>query len=374
MKISWITPSSFVDVDLPVIAELQNKLEIYWQIVVFGSLNDDLRVYVESQLGESKNVKYEYVEIPYRVFDLRTTGYYKMVLKKAKDAKADLYYTSDGMSPFGPLLYRLYIPRKKVIAACHNVSTPKGANQETYARIFTSLYLRTFKNIHVFSESQCVLLNQKYPGKNILLAPLAIKDYGASSLPTREFDEKKIVFLFFGIVSPYKRLDLLIHAAQRIYERGYKNFVVKIAGRCKAWSKYAEMIRYPELFDTRIERIPNSEVADLFAACDYFVMPYQDIAQSGAITVAYKYDLPIILSNLSQFQPYGEDGKTGYFFETGNVKDLEAKMIYVIEGGEPLHSQLKKGLNEFVEERFSTPVIAKQYVNFFESLIKPEYK
>lgn len=370
IKISWITPSSFIDVDLPIVVELQKEIEIYWQVICLGKLNDDMRNYVEYHLKDARNIKYEYIEIPYRVFDLRTIGFYYHVMKRAKAFKPDLYYTSDGMAPFGPMLYRLCLPRKKTIAACHNVSTPKGANQEKYNRVFTDLHLKTFKNIQVFSESQLDILNEKYANKNVLLAPLAIKDYGEPTAPVKEFDEKKIVFLFFGIVSPYKRLDLLIEAAQNIYERGYHNIKVKIAGSCKTWPDFASKIKYPELFDTRIERIPNTDVADLFSGSDYFVMPYKDIAQSGAITVAYRYNLPIILSDLPQFKPFVEDGKTGFFFEKENVKALEDVMIKAIEGGKPLYEKLKEGLAEFVEERYSTPAIAKKYVGFFEELLK----
>lgn len=370
MIVSWITPSPFVDVDLPIINELQNEVKIYWQIVIGAALTDDLKGYIDSHLVKTKNLTYEYVRVAYRPYDLRTFFAYVRILKKAREVSPDLYYTSLNTAPFVPWFYRLYLPIKKVVAACHNVSTPKGANRERYNRIFTDLYLRTFKNIQVFSESQRDVLYEKFPSKNVLLAPLAIKDYGEPTVPVRVFDDKNIVFLFFGIISPYKRVDLLIEAAQNLYERGYRNFKVKIAGNCKIWGHYVSLIKYPELFELRIERIPNDEVANLFASSDYFVMPYQDIAQSGAITVAYRYNLPILLSDLHQFMPFGENEKTGFFFESQNVADLEEKMRLMIEGGHNLHSKLKNGLSKFVEERYSTIAIANKYKVFFEELIK----
>ena len=365
MLVSWITPSSFVDVDLPIINELQKQVKIYWQIVIGSSLTNDMKDYIESHLDKTDNLTLEYVKIPYRVYDLRTFGVYVRILKNAKKVSPDLYYTSMGTAPFGHWIYKLLLPIDKVVAACHNVSTPKGANHEKYNRFFTNLYLRTFKNIQVFSESQRDVLLAKFSSKNVLLAPLALKDYGEPNAPAKKFDEAQIVFLFFGIIMPYKRLDLLIGAAQNLFERGVRNFKVKIAGNCKNWEDYARLIKYPELFDLRIERIPNGDVANLFATSDYFVMPYQDIAQSGAITVAYRYSLPIILSNLPQFQPFAENGKTGFFFQKENMEDLEKKMIQVIEGGKPLYETLKKGLNEFVEEHYSTPAIANKYKAFF---------
>ncbi len=370
MRISWITPSNFVDVDLPIIAELAKEMDIYWQVTAEGKINADMRNYIEPKFAGMKNIKIEYVEIPYRFFDLRTMHTYCKVFKKAKAYKPDLYYTSLQAAPFGPLIYRLYLPLKKTVAACHNVSTPKGANQETYARIFTHLHLQMFKNIQVFSEIQGEILYKKFPKKNVLLAPLAIKDYGEPTISVKPFDENRVVFLFFGMIMGYKRMDLLIEAAQALYEKGYKNFKVRIAGKCKNWPVYAEIIKYPELFDMSIEHIPNDAVADLFASCDYFVMPYQDIAQSGAITVAYRYNLPIIMSDLPQFRPFGIDGQTGLVFESKNAKDLEEKMKTAIDGGSELNNKLKKGLASFVEERYSTRSIAAKYTSFFEELLK----
>lgn len=369
MRLSWITPSNFVDVDLPIISELAKEIEIYWQVIAEGKINADMRNYIEPKLVGT-NIVLEYVEIPYRFFDLRTMHIYCKVLKRAKAFMPDLYYTSLQAAPFGPLIYRLYFPLKKTVAACHNVSTPKGANQETYARFFTHLHLQMFKNIQVFSETQGEILYNKFPKKNVLLAPLAIKDYGEPTINVKPFDTNKVVFLFFGMILSYKRLDLLIKASQALYEKGYKNFKVRIAGKCKNWPVYSETIKYPELFDMSIEHIPNDAVADLFASCDYFVMPYQDIAQSGAITVAYRYNLPVIMSDLPQFKPFGIDGQTGLFFESKNAKDLEEKMKAAIDGGSELNGNLKKGLASFVEERYSTRSIATKYTSFFEKLLK----
>lgn len=368
-RIAWITPSSFVDVDLPIVTELQKEIDIYWQVVEYGKVNNDMRDYINSQMINTSHIRYEYIEIPYLIYDPRTLFIYFHILKKSKAYKPDLLYTSLDLAPFWPNIYLYYYPQNKIVAACHNVSTPKGANKEMYSRFFTGWSLRTFHNIQVFSDSQRDILLSKFPSKNVLLAPLAIKDYGNPTIPEKEFNNDMVVFLFFGIISPYKRLDLLINAAQDLYQKGYKNFKVLIAGSCKTWSDYNKLITIPEIFETRIERIPNSDIANLFARGDYFVMPYQDIAQSGAITVAYRYTLPIILSDLPQFRPYGIDGENCLFFESNNVMDLEEKMLKVINGGRTLHDTMKNNLSNFVKERFSITLISRKYLDFFNKLI-----
>ncbi len=368
MKVSWITPINFVDVDLPIIEILQKDLSIYWQVVSYERVSDDIRHYIEPKLTNNERIQVEYVEIPYRFYDLRTVISLFTIIKKAKAYGPDLYYTSLQAAPFGPFIYPLLLSRKKTVAACHNVSTPKGANREWYARIFTFLHLKAFNNIQVFSEYQKKVLIDRFPQKTVFLAPLAIKDYGEPHSSHVVLEDGKVVFLFFGMILEYKRLDLLIEAAQLLYERGYKNFSVKIAGKCNNWMRYQSLIKYPEIFDLEIGHIPNDAVADLFSSCDYFIMPYQDIAQSGALTVAYRYNLPIIMSDLPQFAPYGINGVTGYFFESKNPYDLEEKMANVIDQGKDLWLNLKQGLSRFVNERYSTSKIAEQYFHFFLDL------
>lgn len=367
MTISWITPSYFIDVDMPIIVELQKTETIYWQITAFGQLTNDERKFVESNISNCKNLKVEYVSIPYAFYSLKVISIYQDFIERAKSNNPDVIYTSFQAAPYGPILYR-QLPLCKTVAACHNVSTPQGANQEHYARMMTYLHLKTFKNIQVFSESQEKILKSKFSNKNVLLAPLAIKDYGEPTIKERAFDPKCIKFLFFGNILGYKRVDLLIEASQILYEQGYQNFKVKIVGKCKNWAEYEHMIKYPKIFETRIERIPNEDVADAFADSDYFVMPYQDIAQSGAITVAFRYNLPIILSDLDQFKPFAIDGKTGLFFEQQNVNDLVEKMKLAIDGGSSLYTELKDGLSDFVLSKYSTPAIAQMYLKYFNEL------
>ena len=251
---------------------------------------------------------------------------------------------------------------------CHNVTTPKGGSMPVISKIAMRYVLANFTNIHVFSRNQKVKLEENFSGKNILLAPLALKDYGEANVEFEKKDEGIIRFLNFGIIREYKRLDLLISAACQLYERGYKNFRVLIAGNCTNWdTQYAPLMRYPEIFETEIRRIPDNEVAGIFARSDYFVLPYQDIAQSGAITVAFRYNLPTIVSDIKQFYEFVQDGKTGLMFKSEDVQSLADKMQYVIDNHIVLHPQLKQNQAEFVRQYLSLDSIVAKYINFFDS-------
>lgn len=371
-SISWITADFFIDVDLPIIAKLKENFIIFWQILIGYGSKIDYEQYVRLLIpDEGPNLIILFVYEPCRRRNPRLLFSTFRTIKKAKEYNPDFYYISGYMEPWGLPLMKTMLPIDKVVMACHNVSTPKGAINPRMAKWNMDFILRNFNNIQVFSKGQHAVLDSMCTGKNVLEAPLALKDYGKPKLDEHIKEENVIRFLNFGIIRDYKRVDLLIEAACQLYERGYKNFRVFIAGNCGDWDKrYAPMIRHPEVFELDIRRIPNEEVANLFARSDYFVMPYQDIAQSGAITVAFQYNLPTIVSDIPQFREFVEDGKTGLVFKSENATALADKMQYVMDNHEEIYKELKQNQAEFVRQELSIHSIVDKYKAYFENLSK----
>ncbi len=368
--ISWITADFFIDVDLPIIAKLQEDYQIFWQIVIGYNVKIDYEQYVNLLIPErSANLTISFVHELCRHRDPRLFLSTRKSIKRAKECHPDLYYISGFFAPWGLPLLRFMLPVERVVMACHNVSTPKGATNARMAKWNMNYVLRNFKNLQVFSKSQHRVLDSMCSGKNVLEAPLALKDYGTPTTTGLAKEDGVIRFLNFGIIRDYKRVDLLIEAACQLYERGYRNFRVLIAGSCDDWEgRYAPLIRHPEVFELDIRRIPNEEVANLFARSDYFVMPYQDIAQSGAITVAFCYQLPTLVSDIPPFREFVEDGVTGLTFASGDAAALSEKMRYLLENHDQIYLQLKQQQAEFVRKHFSLESIVAKYKAYFDRL------
>ena len=123
------------------------------------------------------------------------------------------------------------------------------------------------------------------------------------------------------------------------------------------------------IVETDIRRIPSDEVAGLFESCDYFVMPYQSIAQSGAMTVAMNYNLPVIASDLDTFHEFIEDNETGWFFNAGNTDDLAALMEKLINIPEKEYLRIKSNQSEFVRMNLSIDGIVNKYSNYFNKCL-----
>ncbi|MDN0077839.1 glycosyltransferase family 4 protein [Bacteroides gallinaceum] len=368
-KISWITPDYYIDVDLPIVDRLSQIFTIKWMIVISRNASIiDNKKFVEHGLTHKSNLLISFTKLECRsVSPTIWKSYYRIVVE-AKTFNPDIYYISLYGMPHALLFYEFFLPKDKCVAACHNVTTPQGAKWEKIAKIYTSCWLTYFKNIQVFSKGQYNKLVSLYSGKNVLMAPLALKDYGEPKEMPDKLHTYPIRFLFFGNILEYKRVDLLIEAANKLVRKGYSNFKVRIAGACQEWEKYQDLIEHPEYFELYIRRIPNEDVAGLFADSHYFVMPYQDIAQSGAITVAFRYNLPTITSNIEQFKEFVTDNETGLTFESKNSDALATVMQYAIDHHVNIYRSLCDKQKEFVHRELSIESIVKKYVDYFNRL------
>lgn len=364
-KIVWLTADYFVDVDLPIIPELAKHYQIKWFIVLGKACDIDYKPIIKEKLGES-SVEVEFIYIKSRNRDFSIIGEYISIFKKMNKEQKDLYYFDIGGSPFFYPLSLPFIDRRKTIVATHNVSTPKGAVNPLVSRLYMSFILRTMKNFHVFSASQREVLKSKSKKANILTTPLALKDFGRLKSVVKD----KITFLFFGHIREYKGIDILIEAANRLNTSHLGKFKVIIAGACDNWERYEKLIDDPNLFELYIQSIPNEEVADLFSKAHYAIFPYRDIAQSGALTVALNYNLPVIVSDLEAFKETVEDRESGYFFEAGNIVALVETMKYVIDKHETNYNFLQARQKALVEAKFGITRLTEKYMDFFNKVIE----
>ena len=368
-KIFWLTAGYFLDVDIPVVPELMSDFDIDWIILTNRQNLEDDRNYIVSKT----NCRFEIIADQGKFFSMSHYRILKDIVKQAALKEYDIYYfdISDFIFLF-PLVGK-YIPKEKVIIATHNVNVPKGARLAFLAKFSMNYILRNFNNFQTFSLGQRNILLKRRPDANVLYAPLMLKDYGgAASHPVKY--EKPVKFLFFGNIVRYKRLDVLLKAVEILQKRGIKDFKIYICGYCQQeiWNKdYLPMIGDSSKYFLDIRRIPNDKVAEYFLQCHYFVMPYQDIAQSGAMTVALNYNMPIIASDLPTFREFLTGKGDSYFFAPADPEALADKMEGAIKNTPEQYRDMKKCLHDTVEKNLSSRSIIEKYKRYLDNFGAP---
>lgn len=357
-RIAWVSSEGLMDTDVYIVPLLAQRYSIDWYVVRREGRSLDFDKELDA-LRESCHVM-DHV-VGRRMRSPATFFRIRKLAQTLRQGGYDAVYIEFGMLPYFIPIMAHILDRDKTYLAIHNVHIVKGGNNPWIASIFTRYAIRAFRKFNVFSQSQRDLLKQMAPGKAVFYTPFLLKDYGRAVRPRRD---QRITFISFGNILPYKRVDVLIRAAERIYDRAGEPFRVIIAGGCRNWEDYQALIRHKEMFELRIQRIPNEDIPALFEEADYFVAPYQDIAQSGATMVAMNYDKPIIASNLEAFRECVADGYNGFLIRPADEKDLAETMLAVLRKHHSDYCRLVKNQQEY-KKKYSEESIVHAYMEMF---------
>ena len=363
VKMAWLTSAGLVETDIHVVPELMKDYDIDWYVIKDTCESLD---YEKELRGIFRNsTKLRIIKLNGNRFGLGRILYYRKFVRGL--SKYNLIYTVIfGIPYFIPIL-KLGVGKRKVIAAVHNVNLFKGITHPVAKRIYQKMVFIFCDAFDTFSKSQCELLKTIVKKKRVYYTPFMLKDYGTAK---NERMNNIVTFLCYGNIKEYKRHDLVINASEALVEKGITNFRVIIAGEGDYWEAVKGNIKHKEIFDLRIARVSNDDVADLFNEADFFVMPYQDIAQSGAAIVGVNYGVPIIASDLEAFREYIRDGENGYLIPPADTNALINVMEKCISNYRKDYEDMHNRMIEVRDEVFSKESVIRSYSEMINGVFK----
>lgn len=363
-KIGWITGSNFFNVDEPLMTSLRKQFDITWIVLVKETdpNKEDIRAKFVATGVEGRVVEYP------RLSSLSTIKVYNGIFSDFKRKKVDAIYVDFlGMPYFFPLLWLRGIRGSKVIYACHDYVDHVNIEKRKIIVRYKKFIFGYAKKFKFFSQTQQKLFLADHPSKQTFCTPLVMQSYGEPSV-TKKADDGRVTFLFYGSIRENKGVDVLIKAANQLYEAYPDRFTVKIYGFTKNWEKYRSLIKHPECFDLKIEYVKNEDVANLFASSDFLVLPYKDVSQSGPMSTAFYYNVPVIAADHDGFKEFIDDKSDGFLFEKNSPDDLCRVMAEIIEGKYHLNL-VRANLKAKVEKVFSIDSIINEYVKGLNEMV-----
>jgi glycosyltransferase involved in cell wall biosynthesis len=114
--------------------------------------------------------------------------------------------------------------------------------------------------------------------------------------------------LFFGRIRPYKGVERLIRAEERIAKR-VDDFRITIAGNGPMPVDDDEIGERTVVLNRYIS---NTEVCELFSRCRAVVLPYTDASQTGIVPIAYSFRKPVVVTDVGGLPEVVRDGETGF--------------------------------------------------------------
>ncbi|MFN2304604.1 MAG: glycosyltransferase family 4 protein [Anaerolineales bacterium] len=133
-----------------------------------------------------------------------------------------------------------------------------------------------------------------------------------------DFDQPTSL-LFFGRITPYKGLDVLIEAYARLRERHQIKLRIVGSGDLRPYLSLLENLQGVEIVNRWVD---ESEVSRYFGPNQIVVLPYTSASQSGVIAIAAGYDLPVIATRTGGLPEQINDGVTGILVPPGSVDKL----------------------------------------------------
>ena len=195
----------------------------------------------------------------------------------------------------GPIYYTILkaLGRQKGgpqrIVLCHNVLPHEGKPGD---RAITRLVMRQMDRLLVHTPAQAKIAGQLTTRPVALSGlPLALP----SSVPTRPITQRPMQhrLLFFGIIRPYKGLDVLLRALASL-----PDIELTIAGEFWGGSEtYQKMLRELGL-EKRVTihagYATDDQLAHYFSACDALVLPYRGGTASQNVGIGHAFGVPVI--------------------------------------------------------------------------------
>ena len=183
---------------------------------------------------------------------------------------------------------------------------------------------------------------------------------------TKSVTQSDRTILFFGRLSPYKGLNVLYHAAQRVAERiPNVRFVVAGSPTTGYLPPQPPLLAQGGRVELIQHYINNEYLAELFQQATVVVCPYLDATQSGVVLTAYAFNRPVVASAVGGLSEYVMQDDTGLLVPPGNSKEL-AEALFKVLSNKDLQIQFQNRIRSLKAERFSWDQVADHMSDVYE--------
>lgn len=173
-------------------------------------------------------------------------------------------------------------------------------------------------------------LSQHFPDTRVDVFPHPVFDDFPLPLGTLP-REAALELLFFGLVRPYKGLDLALEA---VAKSGRSDVRLTVAG--EFWSgldetrQLIDRLGISNQVELLARYVDDDEAAELFHRADAVLLPYRSVTGSGVVATTYHYGRPVIATDLPGLAAVIQPEVTGWLTPPADT-DAMANVIIRLE-------------------------------------------
>jgi D-inositol-3-phosphate glycosyltransferase len=228
---------------------------------------------------------------------------------------------------------------KQLVFTAHNVNAGERDGADSFFnRLSLRIQYRLMEQIFVHTQKMKDQLMQTFGVREdrITVIPFGTYDMVPQSTLTSSQAKQRLglresdrTILFFGRITPYKGIDMLVDAFARI-ALDDPNYRLVIAGEVmkeseRLWQRAQQTIVQRSIQEQVVQHtryIGDTEIELYFKGADVLVLPYSQIFQSGVLFMAYSFGLPVIATDVGSFGRDIIEGETGFVCRPGDPADL----------------------------------------------------
>lgn len=319
----------------------------------------------------------------------RLLGYYASLIAYAFRSRAPVFHIlwNNKFEWFDRTLLMLYykLLGKKIVLTAHNVNiAARDGHDSAVNRASLSMQYALCDHIFVHTRKMQDALHAEFaiPRWKTSVIPFGINNTSPKTPLDAAGAKRRLglepshrTLLFFGNIAPYKGLEYLVEALS-IAASSNPAYRLIIAGRPKGseqyWSGVCGQIDKLGLYASIVARtdfVPDDEVEIYFKAADVLVLPYTQVFQSGVLSLAYSFGLPVIASDVGSLADDVVVGRTGFVCQPRDAGDLASRIHEYFASD--LHRDLterRADIEQYANERYSWSTVGEMTELVYRSL------
>ena len=213
----------------------------------------------------------------------------------------------------------------KIVLTIHDPVPHSG--EYTWKRVISDfLYLKIASNIVLYSSHAKKLFQSKYLGLKKPIHVLNLLPYKYISADKKNEHKSEDYILFFGRLSLYKGIDILLEALPKVLTK-FPDEKIIIAGRPESGFDCNYEKSSSVIFILRYLQV--EELRNLILNAKFIVCPYRDATQSGVLMTCFALNKSVVATNVGAFPEYISDGYNG-LLSAPDAEQFANAMMYAL--------------------------------------------